>query len=78
MIDIKKSKGYINTDGLVFFFFIGLAALVVGVFSAPFIAYYQYQEHKENQQLIKDCERGLPREQTCEIIKTAKVRKGDK
>jgi len=64
----------INTDGIAFFFIIGLVAFVIAVFCTPPIAWYLYQEHKENQQLIKECERNLPREQVCEIVKTAKVK----
>lgn len=73
---MKKQRGYINTDGIAFFFLAGLIAVVVMLLCAPFFAYCQYQDYKEDQQLIKDCERNLPREQTCEIVKEAKVRQG--
>jgi hypothetical protein len=73
---MKKQRGYINTDGLAFFFVVGLVAVVAAVVCTPFFAYFEYQEYKEEQRLIKDCERGLPRDQTCEIIKVAKARQG--
>ena len=70
---MKKQRGYINTDGIAFFFIAGLIAVVAMLFCAPFFVYYQYQDYKENQQLIRDCERNLLREQKCEIVKSAKI-----
>jgi hypothetical protein len=71
---MKKQRGYlnINTDGLAFFFIAGMLAVCALVICGPVIAYFAYQEHKEEKALIRECERNLPREFSCEIVKTAK------
>lgn len=73
---MRKQRGYFDIKGLGFFLIAGVVAVILSIVAAPFIAYSQYQEYKEDQRLIKDCERNLPREQSCEIIKAAKVRQG--
>ena len=74
---MRKQRGYINIDGLIPLVYTGILACILVVLIGPFAIYYQYHEYKENQQLIRDCERGLPGEQTCEIVKVAKLRSGE-
>ena len=69
---METQKGYINIDGFVPVFWCGLLSILALTVSAPFIAYSQWKEHKEEKQLIADCERNLPREQHCVIVKAAK------
>lgn len=69
-------KNYINLDWVVPFFLAGVIAVILLVVSTPFIAYTQYQSFKENERLLKDCERNLPREQHCIIVKAAVKQEG--
>jgi hypothetical protein len=70
---MRKQKGYIDTSGFAFFFFFGLVAMAVLVLMTPIVMYDQYQAYKEESKLISDCERGLPREKRCVIVKIAKL-----
>ncbi len=74
---MKKQLGHTNMDGLVLFLIVGLIAVLAAVLCPQFLANHQYQESKEDQQLIEECERELPRGQECEIIKVAKPRNGE-
>lgn len=73
---MKYQQGYINLDGLGTILAVGLWSFVILVLCTPFVMYNYYQDHKEEKVLIRECERNLPREQICEIVKTAKVKDG--
>lgn len=74
---MKKQSGYINLDGVVPFFFAGIISMILLVVSVPFIAYSQYQSYKEDEELLAECERNLPRDQHCVIVKAAKRQEGE-
>lgn len=72
-----NEKGYIDASGLVPLFWIGVIAIISLVVLGPMAAYTKYQDHKEEQQLIAECERNLPRDQHCIIVKVAKLEGGE-